>query len=52
MTAVEPCPEIAERPHPGCRLVTGTFAHTATNVVDLQLEGQPHPIGVTATHPF
>ena len=52
VTAVEPCPEIAERPHPGCRLVTGTFSHTATNVVDLQLEGQPHPIGVTATHPF
>ena len=52
VTAVEPCPEIAERPHPGCRLVTGTFAHTATDVVDLQIEGQPLPVGVTATHPF
>lgn len=32
--------------------VTGTFKHTATNVLSLQLEGEPKPIGVTASHPF
>jgi len=49
VVAVGPCPPIA--PGPG-RVVTGTFAHSSAAVLDLRLEGQPEPIGVTAGHPF
>lgn len=48
--AVEPCPPIT--PNPQGRLVTGTFAHQSAHVVDLYVEGQEAPIGVTASHPF
>ncbi len=47
--AIEPCPEI--QPGPG-RLVTGTFCHTAGIVLDLKVESESKPIGVTPTHPF
>ena len=47
--SIGPCPEIP--PGPG-QVVTGTFAHTAGNVVDLYLEGQGFPLGVTANHPI
>ena len=47
--AVEPCPAI--EPGPG-RVVTGTFAHSAANVVDLRIRGASAPIGTTANHPF
>ena len=33
-------------------LVTGTFEHTAQELIDLQIEDQDKPIGCTATHPF
>ncbi len=47
--AIEPCPEI--QPGPG-RLVTSTFQHTAGTVLDLKVESESKPIGVTPTHPF
>ncbi|MBR4975579.1 MAG: hypothetical protein IKY61_00895, partial [Thermoguttaceae bacterium] len=43
--------EIAIQPGPGA-VVTGTFAHISDAVIDLQIEGQPKPIGCTTTHPF
>lgn len=46
--AIEPCPEI--EPGPG-RIVTGTFAHTAGEVYDLKVAGEPKPLGVTGAHP-
>ena len=46
--AIDPCPEI--QPGPG-RLVTGTFQHTAGIVLDLKVESETKPIGVTPTHP-
>ena len=33
-------------------VVTGTFAHVSNAVIDLQIEGQPKPIGSATTHPF
>ncbi len=47
--AIEACPDI--QPGPG-RLVTGTFKHTAGIVLDLKVESESKPIGVTPTHPF
>ncbi len=47
--AIDPCPTI--RPGAG-NVVTGTFAHSATNVIDVGLDGQDDPIGCTANHPF
>jgi hypothetical protein len=47
--AIGPCPAI--EPGPG-RVVTGTFAHSAANVVDVRLVGLDEPIGCTANHPF
>ncbi len=47
--AIEPCPDI----EPGNRpLITGTFEHTAANVIDLKVESEPTPIGTTDNHPF
>ncbi len=34
------------------RLVTGTFSHTAANVIDVHVSGLADPIGTTDTHPF
>jgi len=44
----------AMKPGPprGAGTVTGTFKHEATDVFDLQLEGEKKPIGVTFLHPF
>ena len=39
-------------PPRGAGVVTGTFKHSAANVLDLQLEGESKPIGVTYNHPF
>ena len=33
-------------------LVTGTFRHISDDVIDLTVEGQDKPIGVTNSHPF
>jgi len=52
VVSVEPCPAIGPPPSEGCRIVTGTFAHAAGNVVDLTVEGLDEPIGTTANHPF
>lgn len=34
------------------RVITGTFRHTAGNVLDLRIEGPEESIGTTANHPF
>ena len=34
------------------RLVTATFRHTSRKVLNLEIEGEPAPLGVTASHPF
>ena len=39
-------------PPRGAGVVTGTFKHSAANVLDLQLEGESKAIGVTYNHPF
>ena len=39
-------------PPRGAGVITGTFKHSAANVLDLQLEGESKPIGVTYNHPF
>jgi hypothetical protein len=49
--SIEPCPTIA----PGSgTVVTGTFRHESdgANVVQLRLDGQSEPTGVTANHPY
>jgi len=47
--AIGPCPPI--EPGPG-RVVTGAFNRHGARVLDLHLEGEPAPIGTTASHPF
>jgi hypothetical protein len=47
--AIEPCPPLASGPG---RTVTGTFAHAAADVLDLEIEGLDTPLGCTANHPF
>jgi hypothetical protein len=41
-----------DRPGPGCRIVTGTFAHGSGQILDVAVEGLAEPIGTTASHPF
>jgi hypothetical protein len=48
--AIEPCPTI--KPRSGLRVVTGTFKHQASNVLDVYVEGLNEPIGATPNHPF
>jgi hypothetical protein len=33
-------------------VITGTFSHSASNVIDLHVEGLSNPIGTTDNHPF
>jgi len=47
--ATEPCPPVASGPG---RTVTGTFAHAAADVLDLEIDGLDTPLGCTANHPF
>jgi hypothetical protein len=47
VTAVEPCPPLEEGEG---QLVTGIFEHRASHVLDLLVEGEPEPLGVTPTH--
>jgi len=49
VVAIGPCPPI--EPGPG-RVVTGAFNRPGARVLDLHLEGEPAPIGTTASHPF
>ncbi len=46
---IAPCPELQEGEG---RIVTGTFSHTAANVIDVHVSGLAEPIGTTDTHPF
>ncbi len=50
--SIGPCPEVAARPSPRHRLVTGTFLHASADVLDLAVEGLDEPIGTTAVHLF
>ena len=47
--AINPCPRIESGDG---RVVTGTFQHSAANVIDLYVSGEEQPIGTTANHPF
>ena len=47
--AIEACPTIE---FGSGRLVTGTFQHSAPNVIDLHVSCEDKPIGTTANHPF
>ena len=47
--AVEPCPSIEAGIG---EVVTGTFSHVASEIVELRVLGQAEPIGVTPEHPF
>lgn len=47
--AVEACPTIETG---NGRVVTGTFRHSAANVIDLHVSSEDRPIGTTANHPF
>jgi hypothetical protein len=47
--SVEPSPKIQRGPG---NVVTGTFRHQASNLIDLYVEGLDKPIGCTANHPF
>lgn len=48
---IRPCPEI-EAGGDGRQVITGTFRHSAGNVLDVYLAGQLEPIGTTDNHPF
>ncbi|MCY2962048.1 MAG: polymorphic toxin-type HINT domain-containing protein [Planctomycetota bacterium] len=49
LVSLEPCPPI--EPGQG-RIVTGTFAHSSAEVIDIEITGVEEPIGCTANHPF
>jgi len=50
--SIGPCPAIAPPPSSDCRLITGTFAHSSGEIIDVRIEGLEEPIGCTANHPF
>ena len=47
--AIEPCPSIEAGIG---EVVTGTFSHVASEIIELRVTGQAEPIGVTPEHPF
>jgi hypothetical protein len=49
VVSIDPCPEIEEG---GGRIVTGTFAHSHGELLDIQVSGRSKPVGATAKHPF
>jgi hypothetical protein len=51
VTAIAECPAI-EAPASGRRLVTGTFRHSAANVIWVKVASEAVPFGVTSNHPF
>lgn len=51
-TKVVSITNIEPGPPRGDGVVTGTFKHTSVDVLDLQLQGEKKPIGVTSSHPF
>ena len=48
--AIEPCPTFKHDRR--FRIVTGTFKHQASKVLDVYVEGLDEPIGTTPNHPF
>lgn len=50
--SVQPCPVIESTSDDGRQVVTATFQHSSARVLDLYIDGEPKPIGVTANHPF
>jgi hypothetical protein len=52
VVSVEPCPDPGPKPHPDCRLVTGTFRHASADIVDVHVAGLEEPIGTTSNHRF
>lgn len=50
--SIAPCPSVEPAGRAGRRIVTGTFHHSAANVIHLQIEGEPDTIGTTDNHPF
>ena len=49
---IEPCPPLEPDDGTGRMLVTGTMKHLASNVLDLEIDGESRPLGVTSTHPM
>ena len=52
IVSIGPSPDIVPAPSTACQLVTGTFAHSSGEILDIRVEGLEKPIGVTANHPF
>ena len=44
-----PCPEIEAGTG---EVVTGTFKHSSGDILDIQIESEPKPIGTTGNHPW
>jgi hypothetical protein len=51
VTAIAPCPTIEDDKHGHRPVVTGTFRHNSTKVVNLMIEGLERQVGVTDNHP-
>ena len=49
---IEPCPPLEPDDGTGRMLVTGTMKHLASNVLELEIDGESQPLGVTSTHPM
>jgi hypothetical protein len=47
--AITPCPHITDGPG---HVVTGTFQHPATHLINISVDGQETPITSTPNHPF
>jgi hypothetical protein len=45
--AIDPCPEVIETEG---KLVTGTFKHERGIIVEIHIEGEPNPLGITPGH--
>ena len=53
VTSIDSCPSLESADGDVDRhVVTGSFRHSAGNVIDLQIEGEADSIGVTENHPF
>lgn len=49
--AICPCPRISLPPSPSCQVITGTFCHQASQVLEIEIEGSER-VAVTAGHRF
>src|SRR5262249_16217285 len=49
---VEECSPFTSRPSPKHCLVTTTFEHSASNLMQLSIHGLPEPVLVTSNHPI